>query len=241
MNIQIVSDIHLDYDDINELDFKDIIKPSAEILIIAGDLGNPFNNNYYDFLKFYSVLFVKIFIISGNHEYYYNNIFETDIKIQKICSKFNNIYFLNNKSYEYNGILFIGSTLWSNIPNTLEKYHLSTINDYRNIKDFTHHKSNQLFKENVDFIQNELKKNKKSLIITHHAPSFKCIPEEFKTDILNICFYSNLEYLFDNTNIIGWIYGHTHYNSNIIMNNSFIMSNCYRCNDYKNNLRISIN
>lgn len=240
MNIQIVSDIHLDYNDINESDFKDIIKPSAEILIIAGDLGNPFNNNYYDFLLFYSTLFLKIFIISGNHEYYYNDIFQTDIKIEEICSKFNNIYFLNNKYYEYNGILLIGSTLWSNIPNNLEKYHLSTINDYRNIKNFTHYKSNQLFRENVDFIKNQLKKNKKSLIITHHSPSFKCMSDEFKTDILNCCFYSNLEYLFDNTNIIGWIYGHTHYNSNITINKSFIRSNCYRSKDYNNYLRIII-
>jgi len=237
MSIQIVSDIHLDYNDINQNDFNNIIKPSAEILIIAGDLGNPFNDNYKNFLLFYSLLFIKIFIISGNHEYYYNDIHETNAKIAEICSNFDNIHFLNNTTYEYNNILFIGTTLWSDTTN-IKNYDLSTIRDYRNIKNFTQYKSNQLFRQNIEFIEKELEKNKTSIVITHHAPSFRCIPEEFKEDILNTCFYSNLEYLFEYTNILVWIYGHTHNNCNIKINDTVMISNCYRSKDYNDKLII---
>ena len=235
MSVQIISDIHLDYYDIQYNNYSNIIIPSANILVIAGDLGNPFNDNYKNFLLFYSTLFIKIFIIAGNHEYYYNNIHDTNIKISEICNSFTNIHFLNNTTYEYNNILFIGTTLWSKIPINLNKKLLNLINDYKNIKNFTHYKSNKLFIDNVNFIKKELKKNKTSIIITHHAPSFMCIPKEFKQDILNCCFYSNLEYLFKFTNIIAWIYGHTHYNCNI---KNIIISNCYRSKDYNNKLII---
>jgi predicted phosphohydrolase len=237
-SIQICSDIHLDYPDFNEdsNNFIKIINPSADILIIAGDLGNPYHQNYYNFLLYYSQLFIKIIIIAGNHEYYYNDIFQTNLKIEEICNKFNNVYFLNNSSIEIDGILFIGTTLWSNVPIDIDANQISKINDYIKIKNFSPVISNRLFKENVDFITNELKRNKKTIVITHHAPSYNCIPAEFKKDILNYCFYSHLDYLLQKSNIVKWIYGHTHHN----YNENKMISNCYRGVDYKNNLCITI-
>jgi predicted phosphohydrolase len=227
--VQVCSDIHLERDDIS--DISKIITPNAEILVLAGDIGNPMKSIYNDFLNYYSKLFNIIFIITGNHEYYGNSMIETNKKIEEICNLYDNIYFLNNKTFKYEGILFIGTTLWSLIPEDYTVYdQLSSMNDFKLIKEFTLEEYRKLFINNVKFIKNNLEEN--SIIITHHAPSMKCIAEEYKYDKVNCCFASDLDELFMNNKVIGWIYGHTHNNLSVISHEKFMYSNCYRTNNY---------
>lgn len=42
--VQVCSDIHLERDDIS--DISKIITPNAEILVLAGDIGNPMKSIY---------------------------------------------------------------------------------------------------------------------------------------------------------------------------------------------------
>ncbi len=227
--IQVCSDIHLERNDID--DISKIIIPSAEILVLAGDIGNPMSEIYTHFLDYYSKLFKIILLITGNHEYYGNSISETEEKIEDICSLYKNIHFLNNKIFKYEDIVFIGTTLWSLIPDHyVINNELSDMKDFKLIKDFTLDRHRRLFKENLEFIENNL--GKKSIIITHHAPSMKCIADEYKNDVVNCCFASNLDNLFMNNKVLGWIYGHTHNNYFSINNNKFMYSNCYRTNNY---------
>ena len=44
LNMQIASDLHLEYNKIDN--YTDIIKPSAPILVLAGDIGN-----LYEYIK----------------------------------------------------------------------------------------------------------------------------------------------------------------------------------------------
>lgn len=227
--VQVCSDIHLERDDIS--DISKIITPDAEILVLAGDIGNPMKSIYNNFLNYYSKLFNIIFIITGNHEYYGNSMIETNKKIEEICDLYDNIHFLNNKTFKYEGILFIGTTLWSLIPEDYTVYNqLSSMNDFKLIKEFTLEEYRKLFINNVKFIKNNLEEN--SIIITHHAPSMKCVAEEYKYDKVNCCFASDLDELFMNNKVIGWIYGHTHNNLSLISNEKFMYSNCYRTNNY---------
>ena len=227
--LQVCSDIHLERGDIS--DISKIITPNAEILVLAGDIGNPMKSIYNDFLYYYSKLFKVIFIITGNHEYYGNSITETDKKIEEICNSYTNIYFLNNKIFNYEGILFIGTTLWSLIP---EHYtmnnELSVMNDFKLIKGFTLEEYRKLFIKNIKFIKDNLEDN--TIIITHHAPSMRCIAEEYKNDKVNCCFASDLDELFMNDKVFGWIYGHTHNNLSFISDKKFMYSNCYRTDNY---------
>jgi predicted phosphohydrolase len=227
--LQVCSDIHLERNGI--YDISNIITPNAEILVLAGDIGNPMTPIYNNFLDYYSKFFKIIFIITGNHEYYGNTIIETDKKIEEICNSYDNIHFLNNKTFRYEGILFIGTTLWSSIP----KYYtinnqLSSMNDFKLIKDFTLEEQRNLFIKNVKFIKDNLEEN--TIIITHHAPSMRCIAEEYKYDKVNCCFASDLDELFMNDKVIGWIYGHTHNNLLFITDKKFMYSNCYRTDNY---------
>lgn len=227
--VQVCSDIHLERGDIT--DITNIIIPNAEILVLAGDIGNPMESIYNNFLDYYSKLFKIIFIITGNHEYYEHTIEETNQKIDEICDSYDNIHFLNNKIFRYDDILFIGTTLWSHIPeNYTITNQLSCMNDFKLIKDLTLEKYRKLFIENVKFIQDNLEEN--TIIISHHAPLMSCISNEYKYDIVKCCYASELDEIFMNDKVIGWIYGHTHNNLSFISEIKFMYCNCYRTNNY---------
>ena len=114
-NIRVISDIHLEFYS-TEINYYDIITPNIyDILVLAGDIGNPFEYIYKNFLVWCRQNFLKVCIIAGNHEYYGNTIEDTNRKIEEICNS-NSIIFLNNSVFIHKNIAFIGTTLWSYIP-----------------------------------------------------------------------------------------------------------------------------
>jgi len=230
--IQVCSDLHLEYNDITVDKFKEIVIPSASILVLAGDIGNPYKKIYEDFISYCSENFEYVLLITGNHEYYNNDIDLTNNKITYICNLYNNVKFLNNQAFEYDDILFIGSTLWSYIPPNIDEVY--QVNDYHKILNFTPQVCNQLYTNNLNYISEKLQNNK-CIIITHHAPSYKCISPEYINDPVNCCFANNLDYLFDHENLVGWIYGHLHHNLKEFNLKYFLYSNCYRALNYENN------
>ncbi len=222
MKIHILSDIHLEFLHKSNVElYINKINSDADILILAGDIGDPYTYNYLYFLKEISIKFQKVFLISGNHEYYNKEYSIDDInnKIIQVCKGFNNIVFLNNSYYDYNEYRFIGSTLWSLVDNTLEP-----INDIKRIKNMNIELYNKLHTNSKNYIEQilEQSKDKNCVMITHHVPSYKLIDEKFKNDYYekyNRWFYSDLDDFFNNNQIKCWIYGHTHSKSQKNINN----------------------
>jgi predicted phosphohydrolase len=211
MFLQYFSDLHLERH--NNLKFMSLIKTVAPVLILAGDIGDPNKSLYKDFLKIISKNYDKIFLISGNHEYYNKTIEETDNKINEICNSLKNVCYLNNTIENYNGYQFVGTTLWTKLNN--EKI---ITRDLINIKDLTKEKYNLLHKKSYDFIDNSIQ-NKKSIVITHHVPSYNFIDKSYlHHHNYHDIFYSNSDKLIRKP-IVTWIYGHTHKPYNGLYNN----------------------
>lgn len=217
MKLQYISDIHFEFfqDKLFNI-FYQKIYPVAEYLILAGDIStisSNTNNQYYiKFLKYCSENWKHIFIITGNHEYYNSTIEHVNNTINDICKDFYNIHFLNNSSIIIDNYKFIGSTLWSNIPNQYKYFAKQKLNDFIKIYDFNVDTYNNLNSSSVNFIKKEIENtnNLNIIIITHHVPSFDLIDQKYIDSDINYCFCNNLNELFNNNNIKCWIYGHTH-------------------------------
>lgn len=212
--VQYASDLHL------EKGFKRTIRANKPILILCGDIGYVHEKSYEEFLLYESSPnFDKVFVISGNHEYdnCKNNFSRVDEQIENICSKRNNIFYLQKKSYELllddgENINLIGCTLWSNLPKSKKHLH----DDHRKWI------SNILF-ENP---------NKNYAVVTHHCPLFECIQKNNKR--VSNYFASDQTKLVIQNNVIMWIHGHSHINENFIYKNKWIVSNQF--GSYKNHL-----
>ena len=237
MKIQYISDIHLEL--LNNFQRQKIINNIMEkvedinntILILAGDIGNPFSPNYLELLIKVNSCYKRIYLITGNHEYYNNGhtIQETNIKINDLLQEhnLNKIIFLNNTFDIYENYLFIGSTLWSEINNFTNK-----INDLNNIPNMTFSYYNQLHKESRNYMESLLNSdiakdnnnNLKIIVITHHLPLYQLIHPKFLGESIkkyNQWFASKLDdfmikYTYNDADniqknrISAWFYGHSH-------------------------------
>ena len=215
MKLQYISDIH---------DKFPLINPVANYIALLGDIGDPFTIEYQNFIEDLSLKFKKVFVIAGNHEYYFNIFDDVNSKMKEIETKYNNVHFLNNESIEVEGYLIVGSTLWSNITHTTSY----RINDFRYIRknelsllDMTTYLT--FFNKAVEFIKQETNKNIPMIVLTHHGPIYE-MNGEYKGTALCSAFTSDLSDI--TTNIKCWLSGHTHQCLTIEQNGVIYSSNC---------------
>jgi predicted phosphodiesterase len=224
MNIQYVSDIHLEFHDKKnrgQIQADMFVKPSgAPYLALCGDIGIPELPAYKTFLEWCSPRWKKVFLVAGNHEYYHyrlNEQFTMDQKkehIRTICADLPNVHFLDRSVHklEEEGIDVLGCTLWSHIPEEKKQTALMYMNDFRQME-ITVERFNELHQADRAWLLTQLKRceteGKKALVLTHYLPSFQLIAEKYKGHSLNCCFASDSEDLVQ-WPACGWICGHSH-------------------------------
>ena len=152
-SLQYISDIHLEH----KLNFPKI-KRVESTLALLGDIGNPFKDNYKEFLKYTSNKWEHVFLLTGNHEYWQQkyNMDDVDNKIRDLITLFPNITFLNNDKYEYENCTILGTTLWSQINNIPKRKFGDDLYIRVNNKSITYLGINSLHSSSVSWLQKEI-------------------------------------------------------------------------------------
>ena len=159
MKIKLVSDLHLEFSDINITndDKCDVLILSGDIMIaqdlhdhIAADFS-PYSNGaladlgrkiqrvarFRDFLKRCSFQFPHVVYVAGNHEFYNGKFFAGVDYLREECAKYPNIYFLECDTKVIDDVTFVGATLWTNMnkgdPMTMHAIE-GMMNDFRIIR-----------------------------------------------------------------------------------------------------------
>jgi Icc-related predicted phosphoesterase len=161
MKIQLVSDLHLEFADINIQNLN-----GADVLILSGDICvaqdlhdhvaadfNPYSQGAFadlgrkqarvqrfrDFFKRVSFQFPNVIYVMGNHEHYHGKF---DRSRQYFLDEFaklgiTNIHLLENDTKEIDGVHFVGGTLWTDMnkgdPLTVHAIE-AMMNDFRVIR-----------------------------------------------------------------------------------------------------------
>ncbi len=231
MKLAIFSDVH------NEFGVWHPPKLDADVVILAGDIHSKHRGAQWAIESFD----VPVIYVPGNHEYYGSNIGSVNKKLKEQAQK-SNVHVLLNESINIDGVNFIGSTLWTDFKLFGEEkqrecsfYAGSRINDYERIRlnDNGNYRklrtadTQSFFDHSVSFIEKTLAKNtnNKTVIVTHHAPSRRSTPQQYKDDLLSASFSSNLEKLIAQYDINLWIHGHTHHNVDYMLSGTRVVSN----------------
>jgi Icc-related predicted phosphoesterase len=216
MRIQYCSDLHLEFDKNSKYLVKNPLKVGGDIMILAGDIV-PLHDEFLNdpFFDFVSKNFRQVFWVPGNHEYYYRSI--SDYGISYNFKLRENINVLNNTNLEFEGIHYIFSTLWTRISEVNEKYIEQNVSDFECIangdKKFRVADFNRLHEESLDFIKKSVEHiRERSVIVTHHLPSFLCNKAVHNRSIINEAFCVDLTEFIETCNANFWIYGHSHFN-----------------------------
>jgi Icc-related predicted phosphoesterase len=257
MKIALASDVHLEFGDL------EFTNEGADILVLAGDImiaqnlydhttesiqnsidqGNKLGDRqkeaikYRNFLERVSVQFKYVIMIAGNHEFYHGRWYQAIDTLRNECSQFHNVYFLEDQTKEIDGVLFVGSTLWTDMNKNdwhtkyQVKHGMSDFKIIKNDKKNYHnlHPDDVIVRHNksLEFIKNTVANtSKKIVVVTHHAPSDMSVADCYKGDtLMNGAYRSNLEDFVMDSNINLWCHGHTHHAFDYMLDNTRVVCN----------------
>ena len=161
MKIKLVSDLHLEFSDINIQN-----NDNCDVLILGGDIciaqdlhDHPEPTNtvdqaaiaagtglgrrqqraqaFRDFFKRCSFQFPHVIYIMGNHEFYNGKFYAGIDYMREECAKYPNVYMLEQDTKIIDDVVFVGGTLWTNMnkrdPLTMHAIE-GMMNDFRIIK-----------------------------------------------------------------------------------------------------------
>jgi len=224
MEIRVLSDLHIENTGFN-------IKTSKEdlnrIIILAGDIHEG-KDNILNLLHDLSHKFLHVIYVLGNHDYYNQNIFHFHNELKNSIQN-ENIHILQNTKKCINDIEFIGSTLWSDCSQFINKevsrldFNMIFADGDEKISAKTLY---NLFLENKEFIKNSTKeKAKKRIIITHHSPTLSSCHDDWKNHPINVFFHSNLDDLIKSSQADIWVHGHTHNGQDYFIEKTRVLCN----------------
>ena len=238
MKIDYCSDLHLEFADLYldknpesdvlilagdifvARDLKDNYDPNGIMFSVENEHRRP--DRAIRFLKEECSKYKHVIMVMGNHEHYGNKMYKTASHIKSLLP--DNCHLLEKDIFEIDNVVFVGATLWTNLnkgdPLTSHavKFAMSDfkqITVYKNgiyrkfgpdIMMEEHMKSLEYFR----FVCSE-NRNKKIIVVSHHAPSYKSAHPYFIGHETNYAYSSDLsEFILDNENIKFWIHGHVH-------------------------------
>jgi Icc-related predicted phosphoesterase len=244
MKIKLVSDLHLEFSDINIKNDQ-----NYDVLILGGDIciaqdlhDFPEQNvrtaamlemlssrqekaqRFRDFFKRCSFQFPHVIYIMGNHEFYHGKFYAAVDYMRDECAKYPNVYMLEQDMKIINDVVFVGGTLWTDMnrrdPLTMHAMK-DMMNDFRIVRNdqreyaamsaldvaIRHDKTLGYIKLIV-----QEHKDKKCVVVGHHAPSFKSVSEQYASQtLMNGGYASDLsEFIMDHPQIVLWTHGHMH-------------------------------
>jgi len=271
MRIKLVSDLHLEFSDINIVNDQDY-----DVLILGGDICiaqdlhdhhaadfNPYSSGaladlsrkmqrvarFRDFFKRCSFQFPHVIYIMGNHEFYHGKFYSAIDYMRDECAKYPNIHMLEQDTYiiqdrnketgEVTDVVFVGGTLWTDM-NRRDSLTMHAIKDMMNdFKIIRNEKREYAAMSPLDvairhdktlgYIKHIVQehKDKKCVVVGHHAPSFKSVHEQYASQtLMNGGYASDLsEFILDHPQIVLWTHGHMHQPSDYVIGETRIVCN----------------
>lgn len=245
--MQVVSDIHLEF--YKKLKGVPKIPVLAPILVLAGDVGYPTLPIFWEFLTQVSKSFEHVLLVPGNHEYYHTNnavrkrriltIHRMDefIQVGLEHHALKNVHFLQKSDVILNDIRFIGATLWTYIPDESAGEVVTSMADFKRcyvensetntILPPTVAELNALHIDHAEYLRRTLgtpTTAKKTVVVTHHIPSFRLIAPQYKKSRINCAFASDVLDTLENKPDV-WICGHSHVRTDTVLDGVRVIMN----------------
>jgi Icc-related predicted phosphoesterase len=229
MRLQIISDLHQEFGEI------DLPVVDCDCVILAGDISTKLNGLRWIQKRFPEV---PVIYLCGNHEFYGARLPKLTDHLREE-TKGTNIHFLENDSITIGGIHFFGCTLWTdmalmgNWQSGAEEARL-TMNDYKRIRNSDRSYKRLSPRDTRSIHLNSLAAMRqflagheaaRSVIVTHHAPSLRSLPEHRRTDQISCAYASHLDDFILEHQPQLWVHGHIHHSNDYQIGQTRIIAN----------------
>lgn len=225
MKIQILSDLHYEINRYFTLQKEDFV---GDVIILAGDICDMPGS------RFEHLPDIPVIHVLGNHEHYGKVFNDTKDRISRGWRTLgkSNVQVLNNEvHYEGYDTRFLCTTLWTNFVTEHGENQAAEcrrgMNDFYQIREFSLARWMDEHERAVAWLKEELTKgfSGKTVVVTHHAPSFKSNSPKYGSSTIRAGFCVDLEYLMQDYSIDLWIHGHTHEPSDYMVSSTRVVCN----------------
>ena len=235
MNIKLLSDLHLEFGsyDVGE----------GDVLILAGDIVNveemkkesPQGKYYIKFLEKCANSYKKVFMVLGNHEHYFGDIEKTAETLKTFIDvEGSNITLLDNTVETYEGVNFIGGTLWTDYNgedpdaklrglNAMTDYHVIVEGDLGKL---VPNSVIERHKDTLKFLDETLPTLEgDTVVVTHHAPHQTSLSGDYVDNDLSPAYYTDLGAFIEKHKPQVWCHGHIHHTNDYKLGDTRVLSN----------------
>lgn len=185
-SFQILSDLHLEIDQQYN---TYTIRPCAEYLILAGDIGRLTDYDpYRDFLHRQTSQFKLVFLILGNHEFY-NETYASAVEKARLLEREDcfegRLVVLDRRRFDIpgSGISILGCTLWSRVSEEARDVVQAKVKDFQKIRDWTVERHNASHEADLAWLLEQIhsiqqvnktlqKKDKRSILVVTQPRAF---------------------------------------------------------------------
>jgi Calcineurin-like phosphoesterase. len=227
MRIAYASDLHLEFD--SSLTLTGL--STADVLVLAGDVDT-MPEYYTEFLRKLRLAYAgPVIFVLGNHEYY-NGIFPDDRrKYREAIAHDRQAFLLENELVMIGSVRFLGATLWTDFASGKQMRNCQhMMSDFEVIHDglapvaacracksvsgsITPETILKVHQDSIAWLDDQFTHHPHegpTVVITHHAPSYKSQHPRFAGSLISGGFCSNQEHRIQRWKPDVWIHGHVH-------------------------------
>ena len=218
VTIQLVSDLHIEFRNDDFVDPLSIIKPSADVLVLAGDIGSLYKyDQLSDFLLRCTYHFKHVLYVPGNHEYYVPAeqgvgvpISELKGRLRRLNTSIPNFTVLDRECVIIGQTMIAGATLWSDMEGfDIPRYIVR-------ICGISNRLYSDMFNHDLAFIESAIEycklNNLELVVATHHPPTKAVLEGTNKKEKFRSLYATDLDRLLVLDNMRLWMCGHIHKN-----------------------------
>lgn len=216
------------------------LKTAVDVLVLAGNIDVQEHGALYAVAQS-EKLGVPVVYVLGNREFHGNPDTHVIDKVRKVTEG-TAVSVLDADAVTVADSHFIGATLWTDLEllgkgkkNQLLSFAALNVSDYDKIRRvhkpvidvFTPTHACIWHEQDRAYIESELAKtqDRKTVVVSHHAPSAQCLSVSEREDLLSACRASALDWMIEKYQPEAWLYGHIDYPNQVQVGKTTVINN----------------